>query len=117
MRDMQEVFDEIQEHKHRRKEIARDYRDILAQDQEYQEMKEELATLRDKKKLREQSAQAGMGRAWEEYEQAGSDIAELEQMLTDIAMTNLMDGKNIQLKDKNDAEYEPSYKITFKKIA
>lgn len=114
---MQEVFDEIQEHKQRRKEIAREYRDILAQDQEYQEMKEELATLRDKKKLREQSAQAGMGRLWEEYEQANSDIAELDQMLTDIAMTNLMDGKSIQLKDKNDSEYEPSYKITFKKIA
>lgn len=117
MRDMQEVFDEIQEHKQRRKEIAREYRDVLAQDQDYQDMKEELATLRDKKKMREQGAQSGMGRLWEEYERAGSDIAELEQMLTDIAMTNLMDGKSISLKDKNDAEYEPSYKITFKKIA
>jgi len=117
MRDLQEVFDEIQEHKQRRKEIAREYRDILAQDREYQELKETLAELRDKKKLREQSAQNGMGHLWEAYERAGSDIAELDQMLTDIAMTNLMDGKSIQLKDKHDTEYEPSYKIVFKKIA
>ncbi len=117
MRDMQEVFDEIQEHKQRRKEIAREYRDVLAQDQEYQELKEELATLRDKKKLREQSAQSGMGHLWDEYERAGSSIAELDQMLTDIAMSTLMEGQSIQLKDKHDVEYEPSYKITFKKIA
>lgn len=117
MRDMQEVFDEIQELKQRRKEIAREYRDILAQDQNYQELKEELATLRDKKKLREQNAQSGMGHLWDEYERAGSGVAELDQMLTDIAMTNLMDGKSIQLKDKRDVEYEPSYKIVFKKIS
>ena len=28
----------------------------------------------------------------------------------------VMDGKSINLKDKYDTEYEPSYKITFKKI-
>ncbi|NTW15647.1 MAG: hypothetical protein HGA38_04770 [Candidatus Moranbacteria bacterium] len=116
MKDMQEVFDQIQELKQTKKEIAREYRDILAQDQEFQELKEELATLRDKKKVREQNAQIGMGRRWEEYERAVSEIAELDQMLTDIAMTNLMDGKSLNLKDKHDTEYEPSYKIVFKKI-
>jgi hypothetical protein len=30
-------------------------------------------------------------------------------------MTNLMDGKTIELKDKYENEYEPIYKITFKK--
>ena len=116
MKDIQEVFDQIQELKHTKKEIGRDYRDILAQDEDYQELKEELTTVRDKKKAREQSAQAGMGRRWEEFERATAEIAELDQMLTDIAMTNLMDGKSINLKDKYDTEYEPSYKITFKKI-
>jgi len=116
MRDMQEIFDEIQERKSTKKEIGREYRDILAQDEGYQESKEELQTLREKKKASEQNAQIGMGRRWEEYENAVSEIAELEQLLTDVAMTNLMDGKDITLKDKNDTEYEPSYKITYKKI-
>ncbi|HWQ60605.1 MAG TPA: hypothetical protein VN420_05690 [Candidatus Fimivivens sp.] len=117
MKDIQEVFNEIQELKQTKKEISREYRDILAQDEEFQEVKEELEKLREKKKTREQNAQIGMGRRWEEFERAVAEIAELDQMLTDIAMTNLMDGKSIQLKDKNDTEYEPSYKITFKKIA
>lgn len=117
MRDMQEVFDEIQEYKQTKKEISREYRDTLAQDEEYQELKEELKTLREKKKAREESAQASLGRRWEEYEDATSQIAALEEMLTDIAMSNLMDGQSIQLKDKHDVEYEPAYKITFKKIS
>ncbi|NTW14535.1 MAG: hypothetical protein HGA31_05930 [Candidatus Moranbacteria bacterium] len=117
MRDMQEVFDQIQEFKQTKKEIAREYRDTLAQRNGYEELKEELQKLRDKKKTEETNVQAGMGRRWEEYEKATYEIAELEQMLTDIAMTNLMDGKNINLKDKNDTEYEPSYKITYKKIS
>ncbi|MEI7749988.1 MAG: hypothetical protein WCJ25_03215 [Candidatus Moraniibacteriota bacterium] len=117
MKDIQEVFNEVQELKQTKKEIGREYRDILAQDEDYQELKEEAEKLRDKKKARESSAQAGMGRRWEEFERASAEIAELEQMMTDIAMTNLMDGKSIALKDKYDTEYEPSYKITFKKIA
>ncbi len=117
MKDIQEVFNEIQELKQTKKEIGREYRDILAQDEDYQELKEEVTTVRDKKKTREQSAQSGMGRRWEEFERATAEITELEQMLTDIAMTNLMDGKSISLKDKYDTEYEPSYKITYKKIA
>ena len=113
---MQEVFDEIQEYKRTKKEISREYRDLLAQDEEYQELKEELKTLREKKKAREESAQASMGSRWQEFEDAAMRITALDEMLTDIAMNNLMDGQSIQLKDKHDVEYEPSYKIIFKKI-
>lgn len=116
MRDIQEVFDQIQEHKETKKEIAREYRDTLAQTEGYEELKEEVKTLREKKKAKEAQVQVSFGSRWEEYETATAKIAELEQMLTDIAMTNLMDGKSINLKDKNNVEYEPSYKITFKKI-
>lgn len=113
---MQEIFDQIQEFKHTRKEIGREYRDTLAQTDGYAEVKEEIQKLREKKKMLETKAQVSLGRRYEELEKAKAEIASLEQMLTDIAMTTLMDGKSINIKDKNNAEYEPSYKITFKKI-
>jgi len=116
MKNMQEVFDQIQELKQTKKEIAREYRDTLAQTEGYEDLKEEVKTLREKKKAKEAQAQVSFGSRWDEYEKATADIAEKEQMLTDIAMTNLMDGQSINLKDKNNVEYEPSYKITFKKI-
>lgn len=117
MRNIQEVFDQIQELKQTKKEIGREYRDTLAQTEGYEDLKVEVKTLREKKKAKEAQVQVGMGSRWEEFEKATAEIASLEQILTDIAMTTLMDGQNINLKDKNNVEYEPSYKITFKKIA
>jgi hypothetical protein len=113
---MQEVFDKIQELKLTHKEISREYRDALAQSDSYGELKDELKKLRDKKKSMESSVQAEMGSRFEEFEKAKREIESSQQLLTDIALTNLMNGESISLKDKNNAEYEPSYKITFKKI-
>jgi hypothetical protein len=116
MQDMQKIFDEIQEFKKTRKEIGKEYRDALTQTSGYQEVKEEIKKLREKKNLLEEGVQSEMGSRYEEFETAKNEILSLEEMLTDIALTNLMDGKTINIKDKDNVEYEPQYKITFKKI-
>ena len=116
MQDMQKIFDQIQEFKKTRKEIGREYRDALSQSSGYEDLKDELKKLREKKKLLESGVQSEMGSRYEEFETAKNEIESLDEMLTDIALTNLMDGKNINLKDKDNVEYEPQYKITFKKI-
>ena len=116
MRDMQEIFNQIQDLKQIKKEISKEYRDTLEQTAGYEDLKEEVKTMREKKKFKEDQVRASLGAHWGEFEDATAKIAELEQMLTDIAMTTLMDGNSINIKDKNNVEYEPSYKITFKKI-
>jgi hypothetical protein len=116
MQSMEEVFGKIQEQKEIRKEISREYKEGLIMKDDYEKLMEEIKVLRDKKKTLENIVQAEMGSRWDELEKAKNEITTFEQMLTDIAMTSLMDGKNINLKDKNNTEYEPSYKITFKKI-
>ena len=116
MQNLQEIFDKIQEHKKTTKEIGREYRDALAQSNGYEDAKEELKKLREKKKTFESAVQSEMGSRYEELEKNKRAIEDLGQTLTDIAMTTLMNGESINLKDENNAEYEPSYKITFKKI-
>jgi hypothetical protein len=115
MKNIQEVFDQIQELKKTRKDIGKEYRDALSQTSGYQETQEEIKKLREKKKMLEAGVQAEMGMRYEELEKASREIKELSQMLTDIAMSTLMKGENINLKDQYDTEYEPQYKITFKK--
>jgi len=115
MKNLQEVFDQIQEFKATRKEIGREYRDALLQAEGYEDLKEEIKKLRDKKKIMETEVQSQMGSRFETYEKAKLEIENLEQTLTDVALTNLMKGENINLRDKNDVKYEPTYKITFKK--
>jgi SMC interacting uncharacterized protein involved in chromosome segregation len=113
---MQEVFDQIQELKKTRKEIGKEYRDALSQTHGYEDLKEEIKALREKKKMFETGVQAEMGSRYEQFEKIKLEIETTEQMLTDIAMTTLMKGESISLKDKNDIEYEPSYKIVFKRV-
>ncbi len=116
MRDIQEVYNELQEAKKSQKDIKREYKDALVNANEYEETVEKLKELRDKKKQIESVTQDRMGARWDELERLKAKSDELAQMLTDIAMTDLMAGKTIELKDEFDNSYEPVYKITFKKI-
>lgn len=115
MRDIQEIFNEIESLKVEQKEIRKEYKDALEGTDHYSETVEEAKVLREKKKQMESIVQGNLGSRYARFEEIKDKVAELQEMLTDIAMTNLMDGKTISLKDKNQNEYEPIYKITFKK--
>lgn len=116
MRNLQEVYNEIQENKKGQKDIRKEYKDALVSADEYEETVEKAKELREKKKKIEEITQSRLGARWDEYEKLKVKNEELNQMLTDIAMSTLMEGKSISLKDKFDNSYEPVYKITFKKV-
>lgn len=116
MRDIQEVYNELQENKKEQKKIKREYNDALANANEYEETAEELKKLREKKKQIETLTQSRLGARWDELETLKAKADELAQMLTDIAMSNLAEGKTVAIQDQYGNDYEPVYKISFKKI-
>ena len=116
MRDIQEVYNELQENKKEQKSIKREYRDALVNANEYEETVEDVKKLREKKKQIETMTQARLGARWDEFETLKAKADELAQMMTDIAMSNLAEGKTIAVKDQFGNDYEPVYKISFKKI-
>ena len=115
MQDIQSIFNEIQELKKEQKEIRHEYKDALANANEYEETVEEAKKLREKKKQIEALTQDRMGARWHRFEEIKSKVEELNQMITDVAMSDLMAGRTVALKDQFENEYEPVYKITFKK--
>ncbi len=115
MKDIQEIFNELQELRQENKEIRKDYRNLLLQNPEYEAITEKLDALRAEKKEIELSAQGELGATWDKLEDNKIKIKDLEQILTDVAMTNLMDGKTVEVRDQWDTLYEPVYKINFKK--
>ncbi|HLN18892.1 MAG TPA: hypothetical protein VK255_01850 [Patescibacteria group bacterium] len=117
MRDIQEVYNELQENKKSQKEIKREYKDALVNANEYEETVAKVKELREKKKQIENLVQSRLGARWDEFEKLKAKSEELNQMITDIAMTTLMDGKTVEIKDEFNNSYEPVYKITFKKIS
>jgi len=116
MRDIQEVYNELQDAKKAQKSIKKEYRDALTNANEYEETAAKLKEIREKKKQIETMTQGRMGLRWDELEKLKAKQAELEQMVTDIAMSNLAEGKTVAIKDQFGNDYEPVYKITFKKV-
>lgn len=117
MQNIQELFDKLQEIKKEQKEIKKEYRDTLTNTNEYEETAEELKQLREKKKKIETIAQNRMGLRYQRLEELKEKTDEINQMISDIAMSTIAEGKSIEIKDQYENAYEPVYKVTFKKIA
>ncbi len=115
MKDIQEIFNELTEVKKKQKEVQAEYKDALTNTNKFEEVKEQIKELTEKRKQIQTMVQAEMGERFQELELSKDQQKELKQMLSDIAMSNLMDGKSIQLKDTNDSIYEPQFSVTFKK--
>lgn len=116
MKDIQEVFNELQTAKKEMKEIRKEYKDVLTQDAEYQELLEKLNTMRETKKQHELSAQRDMGMRWEKLEELKGEVKSLQEMISDISLSTLMDGETVEVRDEYDNLYEPMYNVNFKKV-
>jgi chromosome segregation ATPase len=115
MLDIQTVFNEIREAKKEMKELRAQYKDALAQTDKYPEAVEKAKELREEKKRIETKVQQQLGRAYEKLEDLKSEVAAKEELLNDIAMTTLMDGKTVEVVDEFKNRYEPVYVVRFKK--
>ncbi len=115
MKDIQEIFEEIKICVKEQKEIRAEYKDSLLQADDYEEIKDKMEELKEKKKEIEMMVQSRMGSRWDKMEELKIKMADLKQAQSDIAMSTLMAGKNIQVKDEFDNLYEPQFSVTFKK--
>lgn len=115
MQNIQEVFNHIREMKKEQKDLKDMYKDALAQADKYDEIVEEIKVLREKKKEIETRIQNELGRAWEKLDDLKREVDAEKEMMNDIAITTLMKGETVVVKDEWDNEYEPNWKVAFKK--
>jgi hypothetical protein len=115
MQNIQDIFNHIREMKKEQKDLREMYKDSLVQADEYEEIVEKIATLREKKKEIELRIQAQLGRAYEKLEDLKREVETEKEMMNDIALSTLMKGETVIVKDEYDNEYEPNWKVGFKK--
>jgi len=115
MKNIQDIFTKIKEASKEQREIRREYKDALVQETEYAKIIEDLEQLKEKKKKIEEFVQGSMGSRYEQLEDLKHEVTELKTMQSDIAVTTLMKGENIAVKDEYDNIYEPQFSVTFKK--
>jgi len=116
MKEVQDVFDRTNKSKEEIKELNSQYKDALASSREYEEIKEKMKVMRDEKKTMEQMIQSEMGKDWDRLENLKEDLRVDREMLADIALVNLTNGKPIGVKDEKGNDYEPLFSVRYRKI-
>ena len=114
---IQEIFTRIQKAKKKQKDLRSVYADALKSSLEYQEIAEKLKTFREKKKQIELATKEQFKHELTALEDIKIDIASDMEMLTDLAMNQLMKGESIEIKDEYENTFAPVFKVTFKKTA
>jgi hypothetical protein len=115
MQNIQEVFNRIQETKKEQKHIRTIYKDLLESSSEYRELSEKLQALKERKKQIETEARMELGGDADKIEVLKRDIKNDQEMLSDIALSTLMQGETVKIVDRDNNEYEPLFTVKFKK--
>jgi predicted nuclease with TOPRIM domain len=115
MQDIQEIFNHIQEIKKKSKDIRSAYKDALATSSEYQEINEKMKALRERKKQIETSIKADFSSELMKLDDYAVDLESDNTMLSDAALTKLMKGETVEVKDEYNNAYEPVFSVKFKK--
>lgn len=115
MKDLQSVFNHIQEMKKDMKTIKKEYADTLANADDRELLLEEIKKLQERKKQIEVRTQEQMGKRYAELEALKDELESEQEMLNDMAMTMLMDGKTVEVMDEYQNQYEPLFTVKFKK--
>ncbi|NCO04558.1 MAG: hypothetical protein GW939_00240 [Candidatus Magasanikbacteria bacterium] len=116
MQDIQSVFVRIEENKKKLKDLKDTYNDALSTSQSFQEVQESLKSLKEKKKQIEQTIKDGFSSELIQMDDLKIDIASDKELLSDIALTQVMKGETVAVTDQYENEYEPTFSVKFKKI-
>ncbi len=112
---IQEIFNRLEETKRKQKEIRKAYKEALANSSEYQEIVEKIKVLRDRRKQIEDTVRADFSSEFTKLDDYKIDIASDMELLSDAALTQLMKGETVEIKDEYDNKYEPVFSVKFKK--
>lgn len=115
MSNLQETFDRVQKLKKEAKELKSMYKDALKNSSEYQKICEQINELKGKKKQIEAKVKEEFSSELDKLEVIENEIKNDSQVLSDIAMTKVAKGEKIEVKDEYNNQYEPLFKVNFKK--
>ena len=116
MKSVQDIFNRLQEKKDQVKVVRRKYKEELAASTEYQRVVEDMQKLRDKKKKYENSIREQAGAAFSKLDELSLAIRQDTQMLSDVALTSIMKGERVEVKDDR-SDFEPVFSVRFRRVA
>lgn len=116
MQDIQDVYNRIQTKKKERRDLKKLIKEGMDQSPTLQEVLDQMKTLKAKKAELETEIKADYESEISQIEVLDQDIKTDDELMNDIALTHYMKGETITFKDENDEEYEPVFKVSYKKV-
>ncbi len=117
MSNLQEVFLRIRTNRQQQKKIKEAYRDALYNSPSYKEVVDELNDLKVKKKQIESDIKEQFSSEFTKLEDMKIDLESDLEMISDLALNQLMKGETVKVKDEYEVEYDPIFSVKFKKTA
>ncbi|PJE77251.1 hypothetical protein COV05_00155 [Candidatus Uhrbacteria bacterium CG10_big_fil_rev_8_21_14_0_10_48_16] len=114
MPKLEEIYHRLEANKKRRKEINKMLKDELTHSSRYQEIVEEMQTLREEKKGIEQNVRAGNSDA-SDLDEIKIEIQTDQELLADMALNMYVKNETVEIKDEYDQTWYPVFKVNFKK--
>ncbi len=114
MPSLADVYRRLQTARKKQKDLRDMYKDALTQSKSYQEVKDELEKLMEKKRRLEGQIKNDFINEQAEIDKLKLSMNADKQLLTDLALTQLMKGQEVEITD-DDISYEPVFNVKFKR--
>lgn len=110
------IFITIKEKKQKIKNIKEMFKTSLENNKEYQSILDELSKIKSKKNLIESKLKEEMASEFDKINVLKQEIIGEESKLSDIVLKCLIEGEEVNITDKYDNEFEPVFKVKYKKV-
>ena len=114
MWDINELHHRLKEKKKERRDLNRVVKDELAQNAEYQQVVEELKTLRERKKSIEGTVKMSCSSEVDRMDVLKDEIVADTELLSDLALNMYVEGKTVEIVE-DETRYVPQFTVRFKK--
>ncbi len=115
MPSLQEVHARLRAKKREKSEIQKAFKDELVNNPRYQQISEQLKTLREEKKSIENQAWAAASTDAEKLDLLSLDITADKELLSDIALNMYTKGETVEVIDEHNTRWVPAFSVNFKK--
>ena len=112
---LQILFDEISVAQQERRAYEENYKLALKGNDQYQTLLADMQELKTKKVAIEEKLKNELGSVMDKLDDTKNFIKGHKDMLSDVAIGVLMDGKTVEVADKHGNVYEPRWSVKFVK--
>jgi len=116
MANVQEIFNRIKVKQGEYKTVKSIEKDVMTNSQEYQLILEEIKALKDKKRKIEIALKSDLRSELDKMDAIKLDIASDREMLSNLALTQLIKGESVTVIDEKNNKYGPIFSVRFEKI-